>query len=129
VLVLVQSVAPPTARRCEELDRKFIDAANDAGATIAQAFEAAIQSRAISVDRLFDTNYEIIPGTNPAQYRSPSSDLCDRVLPGIQEPILDIAARVVFCAAVDRKAYPANHVPIHVQGRHWGAAVRLAYRA
>jgi methyl-accepting chemotaxis protein len=92
----------------KELDRKFLEAANDAGARIARAFEAAIQSGAISVDKLFDTNYEIILGTDPVQYRSPSLDLCDRILPGIQEPMLDIDPRVGFLRGGRQEGLPAN---------------------
>lgn len=37
------------------------------------------------------------------------TSLCDRVLPGIQEPVLGIDPRVVFCAAVDRNAFLPTH--------------------
>jgi hypothetical protein len=36
-------------------------------------------------------------------------DLCDRVLPPIQEPVQAMDPRVVFCAAVDRNGYLPTH--------------------
>jgi methyl-accepting chemotaxis protein len=35
--------------------------------------------------------------------------LCDRLLPAIQEPLLDLDPRVVFCAAVDTNAFLPTH--------------------
>ena len=35
--------------------------------------------------------------------------MCDRVLPDIQEPLLSLDSRVVFCAAVDKNAYLPTH--------------------
>jgi methyl-accepting chemotaxis protein len=35
--------------------------------------------------------------------------LTDRLLPPIQEPVLDLDPRIVFCAAVDRNGYLPTH--------------------
>ena len=93
----------------KDQDRKFIDAAIAAAAGITKAFENALANGTTTTEALFDTNYQIIPGTNPTQYRSASIDLCDRVFPSIQEPVLDLDPRIVFCAAVDRKSFLPMH--------------------
>jgi len=93
----------------ELADRRFIDAAKSASAKIAAAFEAALAQRAISLDALFDSNYRPVRNTDPMQHLTAFVDLCDRVLPPIQEPVLAMDPRVVFCAAVDRNGYLPTH--------------------
>ena len=96
-------------RSVEEADQKFIAAAKNASAQIAQIFEAAITRGDISNDALFDSNYRSVPNTNPVQHLTGFVELCDRRLPAIQEPVLELDSRVVFCAAVDRNGYLPTH--------------------
>ncbi len=90
-------------------DQKFIVAAKQAAAEVIQVFEAAISAGKISKAALFDTDYRIVPNTNPVQHLTNFVELCDRVLPAIQEPMLGLDPRVVFCAAVDRNGYLPTH--------------------
>ncbi len=96
-------------RSVAEVDQKFISAAKNASAQIAQIFEAAVAKGHVSNDALFDSNYRKIPNTNPVQHLTDFVEICDRVLPAVQEPMLDLDPRVVFCAAVDRNGYLATH--------------------
>jgi methyl-accepting chemotaxis protein len=96
-------------RSVAEADQKFISAAKNASAQIAQVFEVAVAKGHVSNDALFDSNYRKIPNTNPVQHLTDFMELCDRVLPAVQEPMLDLDPRVVFCAAVDRNGYLATH--------------------
>ena len=96
-------------RSVEQVDQKFISAAKSASAQITQVFEAALAKGDISDGALFDLEYGEIPNTNPVQYMTRFVELCDRVLPAIQEPMLALDPRVVFCAAVDRNAFLPTH--------------------
>jgi methyl-accepting chemotaxis protein len=88
---------------------ELISAAKNASAQITQIFEAAVTKGNISKDALFDANYRTVPNTNPVQHLTNFVELCDRALPAIQEPMLGLDSRVVFCAAVDRNGYLPTH--------------------
>ncbi len=90
-------------------DSKFIDLARDTAQHIGRLFEQAMDSGAIGRDALFDTQYEPIDGTQPVQYMTRFVTLTDRLLTDMQEGILTRDARIVFCAAVDRKGFLPTH--------------------
>lgn len=96
-------------RSVEQVDQKFISAAKQAALHITETFEKALGNGDISNEALFDTNYRIVPDTNPVQHLTGFVEFCDRVLPAIQEPMLALDPRVVFCAAVDRNAFLPTH--------------------
>lgn len=93
----------------EAHDRKFIGAAQDVADRISKAFESAIAEERIDAHLLFDASYAPIPNTNPPQFDAPFLALCDGLLPPIQEPVLKLDPRIVFCAAVDRNGYLPTH--------------------
>ncbi|MGP8120601.1 MAG: methyl-accepting chemotaxis protein, partial [Xanthobacteraceae bacterium] len=96
-------------RSVEEVDQRFIAAAKAASAQVTQAFESALARSEITTDALFDSDYQIVPGTDPVQHMTRFVELCDRMLPAIQEPVLDLDPRVVFCATVDRNGFLPTH--------------------
>lgn len=83
--------------------------ARDAAQAIGQSFEQAIQSGTISDRDLFDYDYKPIPNTSPQKYSTRYDSFTDRVLPAIQEPILDANPFVIFAGAVDKKGYFPTH--------------------
>ena len=90
-------------------DTPFIQAARDGAARIGTAFEQALAEGRTTEAALFGTSYTPIPGTDPAQLMAPFTDLTDELLPAIQEPVLDLDAKVVFAAAVDLRGYLPTH--------------------
>ncbi|WP_181318274.1 methyl-accepting chemotaxis protein [Pseudogemmobacter blasticus] len=90
-------------------DRPLIDAAMDRARQIGQALEAALAKGEISGADLFSTAYEPVPGTAPQQVLAPFTALTDRLPPPVQEPVLALDPRVVFCAAVNRTGYLPTH--------------------
>ena len=100
-------------------DTPFIAALSDAAGQVMDAFEHSVESGRISLDGLFDDNYQPIPGTDPQQFMAVFTGLTDSLLPSIQEPILTFDSRVVFCVAVDRNGYlpTHNHVFSRPQGK------------
>jgi methyl-accepting chemotaxis protein len=81
----------------------------DSAQEVEEAFESALATGTISERDLFDESYEEIAGSNPKQFRSKFLRLCDRLLPPIQEAVLQFSPKVVFCAAVDRNGYLPTH--------------------
>ncbi|KRQ98819.1 methyl-accepting chemotaxis protein [Bradyrhizobium valentinum] len=83
--------------------------AMEAGAALKKIFENAVDSGAISIEDMFDTNYVEIPGSNPVQYRTKILDWADRALPPFQEAFLARDKRMAFCAMIDTNGY----LPVH----------------
>lgn len=83
--------------------------AMEAGAALKKIFEGGIDSGAISIEDMFDTNYVEIPGSNPVQYRTRILDWADRALPPFQEAFLARDKRMAFCAMIDTNGY----LPVH----------------
>ena len=83
--------------------------AMEAGAALKKIFENGVDSGAISIEDMFDTNYVEIPGSNPVQYRTKILDWADRALPPFQEAFLAKDKRMAFCAMIDTNGY----LPVH----------------
>jgi methyl-accepting chemotaxis protein len=83
--------------------------AMEAGAALKKIFENAVDSGAISIEDMFDTNYVEIQGSNPVQYRTKILDWADRALPPFQEAFLARDKRMAFCAMIDTNGY----LPVH----------------
>lgn len=90
-------------------DTPFIQAAQQAAGEIASLFEQALRGSQISEADLFDERYQPINGTNPQQHLTRFVALTDRLLPAVQEKMLHLSDKVVFCIAADRNGYIATH--------------------
>ncbi|MEO8123178.1 MAG: methyl-accepting chemotaxis protein [Burkholderiales bacterium] len=93
----------------ETEDTPYITAAMETAGQVSKLLEDALRTGTISVADLFDENYKPIPGTEPAQVTARFCDLTDRLLPQVQERVLGLSGRVVFCIAVDRNGYVPTH--------------------
>ncbi len=104
-----QAAVSTYLRTVDAADLKLVEAAKEAAGKISAAFENAIDRREISEDQLFDFNYRPIVGTDPEQFETGFTAICDQILPSMQEPLVKLDPRVVFCAAVDLKSYLPTH--------------------
>jgi len=93
----------------ESEDTPYIRAAQQAASDIGRLLDAAVESGAISIADLFDEDYQPIPDTNPPQHTTRFVELADRLFPEIQERLLSLSDKVIFCIAVDRNGYVAMH--------------------
>jgi len=93
----------------ETEDTPFIESAITAANEIAAMLQDALASRSISREQLFDEGYRPIAGTNPAQHTTAFVALADQMFPSVQERMLELSPKVVFCIAVDRNGYVATH--------------------
>ena len=90
-------------------DGTMLAALAQAHDAVSRALEGAVAGGQIALESLFDENYRPIAGSNPEQVLTAFTELTDRLLPPIQEPILALDSRIVFCAAVDRNGYLPTH--------------------
>ncbi len=90
-------------------DSPFIAAVQRTAAEIGRLFERELDAGRVTLDELFDERYVPVPHTDPQQVTTKFTALTDRLLPALQEPLLDLDPRVVFCAAVDRNGYLPTH--------------------
>ncbi|MFT3821588.1 MAG: methyl-accepting chemotaxis protein [Rubrivivax sp.] len=95
----------------ETEDTPYIQAAQQAAGQIARLLEDALRTGAIAEAELFDEQYGPVPGSNPPQHLTRFVALADRLFPQVQEKLLALSDKVVFCIAADRNGY----VPCHNQ--------------
>ncbi|WP_299404512.1 methyl-accepting chemotaxis protein [uncultured Roseobacter sp.] len=93
----------------DSADTPFIARIQTMARDLSELMEDAVDQGDISMSRLFDRNYRLIPDTNPEQYLTEFTTLIDKILPPIQEPALELDSKVVFCAAVDNNGYLPTH--------------------
>ncbi|WP_286238011.1 methyl-accepting chemotaxis protein [Neptuniibacter halophilus] len=87
----------------------FFKIAREAADRIGRAYEQAISSGQISESNLFDRNYVPIEGTNPQKYSTRYDSFADRILPGLQEPVLSLHDKLVYAITTD----PNGYIPTH----------------
>ena len=90
-------------------DSPFLAATVEAAARVSTLFEQAVESGEIALGDLFDETYRPVPGTNPEQVLTRFTAFTDRVLPAVQEPLLDLDPRVAFATIADRNGYLPTH--------------------
>lgn len=107
--------------------RALIDVAQNGARQVEAAFEQAVAAGRVTREQLFDTNYRLIPGTDPQQYDTSYVPALEAVLSGILESLLGSDPRMAFCNAVDRNAYTPVHNRQYAQSprpgdRAWNTA-------
>ncbi|MCY0963613.1 methyl-accepting chemotaxis protein [Parathalassolituus penaei] len=80
-----------------------------ASAAISRLFEDAIDSGRMSLDDVFDTNYQPIANTTPTKFHTRYDTFTDQYLPAIQEPILERHSEIAYAGAVDVNGYFPTH--------------------
>lgn len=90
-------------------DTPYIAAVQESAGRIAALLEGALRTGSITAADLFDEQYKPIPGTQPAQHTTRFCALADRLFPQVQEKMLTLSDKVVFCIAADRNGYIACH--------------------
>ncbi len=93
----------------DSIHTRYYGIAAQAARQVEAAFGAAIAAGNITEAALFDASYVPIPNTNPVKHHSAFDEFTDRVLPAIQEPILERNPGITFAIAVDRNGYLPTH--------------------
>ena len=90
-------------------DTPYIRASQEAAQQVSTLLEDALRTGTIGMAELFDEQYKPVPKTNPQQHTTRFVDLADRLFPQVQERMLSLSDKVVYCIAVDRNGYVATH--------------------
>jgi methyl-accepting chemotaxis protein len=93
----------------DDYHQRVYDLAREGAKQITLRFEADIDEGRISLDDLFDRNYQTIPGTRPAKFQTRFDRYTDQVLPAIQEPLLKGHEGLVFAIACTQQGYVPTH--------------------
>ena len=107
--------ADVTAALARALDRwhrgddALIETVQAAARQISGLLDDTIDNGGISAEVVFSTAYQPIAGTDPQQYLTGYTELFDRLLPTIQEAVLQKEQRIDFCVTVDRNGYLPTH--------------------
>ena len=78
---------------------------------ITNAIEAELAAGRLDLARLFDTDYQRIPESDPPQFTTAYLARFEAILPAIIERTMAAHPTMAFCAAVDRNGY----LPVHVK--------------
>lgn len=97
----------------EAADQPFIEAVMKAAIDVEQAMERALDEGMISIEDLFDTDYQPIAGSNPQQHMTKCVPVTDIILPDIIEAVKNFDERVAFCAAVNQDGFLPTHNKIY----------------
>lgn len=76
---------------------------------IGKLFEESINNAKISENDLFDTNYQPIANTDPMKHTTKFDKFTDKLLPSLQETILQENNFIIYAGAVDRNGYFPTH--------------------
>ena len=87
----------------------MIARAQKCASEITRAIQEALASGRLTEGQLFDTQYQLIEGSNPQQFTTASLSFFETLVPNVCEPLLAEDPQMSFCVATDRNGY----VPMH----------------
>ena len=85
------------------------DIVRAAAAEVGRLLESAIERGELKLEDVFDQNYQPIPNTKPQKFKTRYDSLADRLLPNIQEPLLDKYREIAYAISCDRQGYVPTH--------------------
>ncbi len=96
-------------------DLPYVKLAQDVAHQVSLCFEEALKTNRITLSDLFDDDYKQIPNVQPPQYLTKMTNLCDDILPAIQEAARHRLPGIQLLCAVDRNGYLPTHHPEYAQ--------------
>jgi len=104
-------------------DAEMVALAKDTAAHISRLFEQAIDRKEITWEQMWDVDYRMVKDSDPPQYLTKFTLLCDRLLPAVQEPLLTQHSNIAFTVTVDRNGYLPTHNNVYSQPQRPGDKV------
>lgn len=99
----------PAGEEAMQIHKRMPDKVVVAAAEAGRLLEQAIRSGQIDEQALFDRDYRPIAGTRPQKYRSRFDELTDRIMPPLQEPLLEHDTSILLACVVDENGYLPTH--------------------
>lgn len=75
--------------------------------------EQALAAGELRIEQLFDTNYRLVPGTNPELYRTGLSDWADANWRPLFDKTRSSHPNVIMCSSADMNGFLPTHVTDH----------------
>lgn len=94
-------------------DTEIVDLAASFRDEMVAVTERAITAGELRIEQLFDTNYKLVPGTNPELYRTTLSDWADINWRPLFDRLRTTHASVIMCSAADMDGFLPTHVTEH----------------
>jgi methyl-accepting chemotaxis protein len=91
-------------------DSPFIATAQEAAASIQAAIERGISDGEVSEDAVFDRDYRLIEGSNPAQYETGFCDFADQYIRPLLDQFKSSDGRIIGSAITDVNGYLPTHL-------------------
>jgi hypothetical protein len=116
-LLIVLSAADPTpASRLDQLltraradDARFVAAAQGFASRIGASLEQAIDAGTLPASAPFDSNYQPLQGSDPAQFITGFTEAADRLMRPFFDEALTFDSNIIGVFAVDRNGYAPTH--------------------
>jgi methyl-accepting chemotaxis protein len=103
--------------------------AQETARQVERLIEQAVADGQVSRDDVFDTDYRLIPGTDPVQYGTAYLPVFEKLLPPAIEKVLATDSTMAFCLPIDRNGYIPVHNRIYSQAQRAGDPVWNAANA
>jgi methyl-accepting chemotaxis protein len=103
--------------------------AQETARQVEMLIEQAVADGRVSRDDVFDTDYRLLPGTDPVQYGTAYLPVFEKLLPAVIEKVLATDSAMAFCLAIDRNGYIPVHNRIYSQAQRAGDPVWNAANA
>jgi methyl-accepting chemotaxis protein len=96
-------------RKSRDADKIYITRCQEIAANVTRKLADAAAASRITIDQLFDIDYEHVAHSNPKQFTTRFTALCEELLPDLIESERSRDERVAFCLVCDRNGY----IPVH----------------
>lgn len=93
----------------QTIHRRMFVLARQAADAVQEVFEKAIAQGSIHEEDLLSEDHPPIPNTHPQKFGSRFDDFTDRVLPAIQEKVLQSAPELIFAICTNKRGYVPTH--------------------
>jgi methyl-accepting chemotaxis protein len=94
----------------EMADSRFVRMALDGAERVHATIAQSLASGRLTADQLFDTNYQIVPDTDPIQFLNGFVTFADAEIRSILDSETSKDGRVVGCCLVDRNGFLPTHI-------------------
>jgi methyl-accepting chemotaxis protein len=85
------------------------DVVRTVASEVGKVLEAAIDRGELRLEDAFDQNYVPIPNTKPQKFKTRYDSLADRLLPPLQDSLLDEDSAITYAIACDTGGYVPTH--------------------
>lgn len=96
-------------------DTPFIDMAKSIHAEIVRSLEAGLAAGRLGIEELFDSDYRMIEGTNPARFRTGFTDFADGHIRPILDRVKGLDEALIGGIVIDRNFYHPTHLTQYSQ--------------